>query len=58
MNNKKHIVLPHKEQSKIKFLPHNNNSLQKKDKTLFGLWADRDFSVDKYIRDIREKFKQ
>jgi len=55
MNNKKDILLTCKEESKLKLISHSNNSSQKKDDKLFRLWFDRDFDVDKYIRDIRKE---
>ena len=55
MNNKKDIPMTYKGKSKIKLSQHSKNSSQKKDNKLFGLWLDRDFDVDKYIRDIRKE---
>jgi hypothetical protein len=53
MNNVKDIVILHK----IKLLSYRDNSSQKKDNKLFGLWSDKDFDVEDYIRNLRKKFK-
>jgi prevent-host-death family protein len=54
LDNKEDIVITYRGKPKAKLVPYHDSSTQKKDDKLFGLWADRDFDVDKHVRDIRK----
>lgn len=53
LDNKEDIVITYRGKPKAKLIPYSNNTSQKKDDKLFGLWADRGFDVDEHVRNLR-----
>lgn len=47
------VTITYRGKPKAKLIPIDK-SPQEKDKSLFGLWADRDNSVDDMVRDLRK----
>jgi antitoxin (DNA-binding transcriptional repressor) of toxin-antitoxin stability system len=54
LDNKEDIVITYRGKPKAKLIPFNDNSSQKKEDKLFGLWSDRDFDIDEHVRDLRK----
>jgi prevent-host-death family protein len=55
LDNKEDIIITYRGKPKAKLVPYDDNSSQKKDDKLFGLWADRDFNVNEHVRDLRKR---
>jgi len=54
LDNKEDIIITYRGKPKAKLIPYHKNSPHKKDEKLFGLWADREFDVDKHVREMRK----
>ena len=54
LNKGEDITITYRGKPKAKLISTDNNCEEKKDDTLFGLWKDRDDSVDEMIREMRK----
>ena len=54
LDKKEDIIITYRGKPKAKLISFNNQEQKLKKDELFGLWKDKDLSVDDYIRDIRK----
>lgn len=54
LDKKEDIIITYRGKPKAKLIPFNNKEQPIKRDEMFGMWRDRDFRVDKYVRELRE----
>lgn len=47
------ITITYRGKPKAKLIPTDHSTQEEKDDSLFGLWQDRDGSVDEMVREMR-----
>ncbi len=48
------VFITYRGKTKAKLTPYEENTPDKKDDELFGIWSDMDGSVDDVVRDLRK----
>ena len=48
------VIITYRGKPKAKMVSYDKNSQVEKDDDMFGMWKDRDESVDDYIRELRK----
>ena len=55
LSKKESIIITYRNKPKAKLIPYGENSNEKKEDKLFGMWKDRDsLDVDRYVRELRK----
>ena len=53
LNSGEEIFITYRGKVKAKLLPYSKKSNEPKSDIIFGMWSDREESVDKIVRDMR-----
>ena len=48
------VIITYRGKPKAKMVSYDKNSQAEKDDDMFGMWKDRDESVDNHIRELRK----